>query len=155
MQVVLLLDYSEEEYLKLIVQFYSHIFCIPCSQSLRLSGSDSNRICLACETNLPNPDDAVSTVLNPTEDYKTSVLSGLSPSIIMEIASRSLSFWAYQSTQEMLVGSTYQREYEADFDKLQNLPTISFQVFTREIHQSQVSSRQDYARREFRDHVDA
>ena len=50
---------------------------------------------------LPNPDDVVSTQLNPTEDYKTSVLSGLNPSIIMECAGRGLSFWTYQSTQEM------------------------------------------------------
>ena len=52
---------------------------------------------------LPNPDDVVSTQLNPTEDYKTSVLSGLNPSIIMECAGRGLSFWSYQSTQEMYV----------------------------------------------------
>ena len=52
---------------------------------------------------LPNPDDVVSTQLNPTEDYKTSVLSGLNPSIIMECAGRGLAFWTYQSTQEMYV----------------------------------------------------
>jgi E3 ubiquitin-protein ligase CCNP1IP1 len=51
---------------------------------------------------LPNPDDVVVTNLNPTEDYKTSVLSGLRPFVIMEIAGRALSFWAYQAAQEML-----------------------------------------------------
>lgn len=50
---------------------------------------------------LPNPDDVVITNLNPTEDYKTSVLSGLSPNIIIECAGRALGFWAYQTTQEM------------------------------------------------------
>jgi E3 ubiquitin-protein ligase CCNP1IP1 len=50
-----------------------------------------------------NPDDAASTVLNPSEDYKTSVLSGLDPNTIMECASRALVFWAYQTTQEMCV----------------------------------------------------
>lgn len=50
---------------------------------------------------LPNPDDAVSTVLNPTEDYKSSVLSGLDPSTIVDCAGRALSFWVYQTTQEM------------------------------------------------------
>ncbi|KAI9736390.1 MAG: hypothetical protein M1818_006123 [Claussenomyces sp. TS43310] len=49
-----------------------------------------------------NPDDAVITNLNPTEDYKTSVLSGLSPNIIMECTGRALSFWAYQTTQEIV-----------------------------------------------------
>ena len=60
-----------------------------------------NRICPACQTSLSNPDDAVSTQLNPTEDYKTSVLSGFSPSTIMECAGRGLAFWSYQATQEM------------------------------------------------------
>jgi hypothetical protein len=40
--------------------------------------------------------------LNPTEDYKTSVLSGLSPTIIMECASRSLAFHSYQTSQEII-----------------------------------------------------
>jgi E3 ubiquitin-protein ligase CCNP1IP1 len=52
---------------------------------------------------LSNPDDVVVTNLNPTEDYKTSVLSGLNPNVIMECAGRALSFWAYQATQEMFV----------------------------------------------------
>ncbi|KHJ35296.1 putative cyclin b1 interacting protein 1 [Erysiphe necator] len=49
-----------------------------------------------------NPDDAVLANLNPTEDYKTSVLSGLSPNIIVECAGRALNFWAYQTTQEIV-----------------------------------------------------
>ncbi|KAF4253354.1 hypothetical protein KXW98_002082 [Aspergillus fumigatus] len=61
------------------------------------------RRCPACQTILVNPDDAASTVLNPSEDYKTSVLSGLDPNTIMECASRALVFWAYQATQEMCV----------------------------------------------------
>ncbi|QSZ34318.1 hypothetical protein DSL72_005909 [Monilinia vaccinii-corymbosi] len=51
---------------------------------------------------LPNLDDVIVTTLNPSEDYKTSVLSGLNPSIIMECAGRALSFWAYQTTQEIV-----------------------------------------------------
>jgi E3 ubiquitin-protein ligase CCNP1IP1 len=81
----------------------SHIFCHGCAESLGLSRpTTSNRCCPACQTVLLNPDDAVYTVLNPTEDYKTSVLSGLDPNTIMECAGRALGFWAYQSTQEML-----------------------------------------------------
>lgn len=80
----------------------SHIFCLPCSETLGLTApAGGNRLCPACQMQLPNPDDVVSTQLNPTEDYKTSVLSGLNPGIIMECAGRGLSFWTYQSTQEM------------------------------------------------------
>lgn len=85
-----------------LISGFSHIFCTACSELLGLSAiAGNNRLCPACHTSLPNPDDAVLTKLNPTEDYKTSVLSGLAPSIIMECAGRGLAFWSYQSMQEM------------------------------------------------------
>jgi hypothetical protein len=81
----------------------SHIFCIECSNRCQLSGQREGQrpSCPACHVILTNPDDVIVTNLNPTEDYKTSILSGLHPNIIMECAGRALSFWAYQSTQEM------------------------------------------------------
>ncbi|MCJ1245469.1 hypothetical protein MMC30_002673 [Trapelia coarctata] len=86
-----------------VVTTCSHIFCIPCSEHLGLANPGGGpRSCPACSTGLTNPDDAVSTLLNPTEDYKTSVLSGMSPTAIMECAGRGLAFWAYQSTQEII-----------------------------------------------------
>ncbi|EME78556.1 uncharacterized protein MYCFIDRAFT_87847 [Pseudocercospora fijiensis CIRAD86] len=89
-----------------VVTTCSHIFCIPCANRLGLSEpQDGQRRCPACKTDLTNPDDAVITSLNPTEDYKTSILSGLSPTIIMECAGRGLGFWAYQMAQEI----TYQQ----------------------------------------------
>ena len=81
----------------------SHIFCLDCAQSLGLAAANGIKICPACETELPNQDDAAITCLNPSEDYKTSVLSGLSPALIMECAGRALAFYSYQTTQEMLV----------------------------------------------------
>ena len=82
----------------------SHIFCLPCSEHHGLLAPASDRrVCPACHTILINHDDAASTNLNPPEDYKTSVLSGLSPTTIMECAGRGLAFWAYQSTQEMYI----------------------------------------------------
>ncbi|KAK3071198.1 hypothetical protein LTR53_009078 [Teratosphaeriaceae sp. CCFEE 6253] len=87
-----------------VVTTCSHIFCVPCSESSRLASPDTNaRTCPACGTQLSSPDDAVVTQLNPTEDYKTSVLSGLSPTIVMECAGRALSFFSYQTAQEMQV----------------------------------------------------
>ncbi|KAJ3321771.1 hypothetical protein HDV06_003920 [Boothiomyces sp. JEL0866] len=49
-------------------------------------------ICPACETNLTQRDDVVITDLNPTEDYKSSVLSGLRPeeAAYQEIVQRGL-----------------------------------------------------------------
>ncbi|KIY45874.1 hypothetical protein FISHEDRAFT_48450 [Fistulina hepatica ATCC 64428] len=62
------------------------------------------KLCPACETSLSEPDDVVVCSLHPSNDYKTSVLSGLNPSIILEICSRAISFWQYQTHQE----SSYQ-----------------------------------------------
>ncbi|KAF4971178.1 hypothetical protein FSARC_1900 [Fusarium sarcochroum] len=87
----------------LVTTFDSHIFCIECAQRLGVTAqeADHRNTCPACHSQLTNPDDAVITNLNPSEDYKTSVLSGLSPNIVMECAGRALSFWAYQTTQDI------------------------------------------------------
>ncbi|KAF9495758.1 hypothetical protein BDN71DRAFT_1390782 [Pleurotus eryngii] len=74
----------------------SHIFCVDCANEL----FNSSRLCPACETPLTEPDDVVVSSLHPTNDYKTSVLSGLSPSVILEICNRAISFWQYQIHQE-------------------------------------------------------
>ncbi|KAI2628933.1 hypothetical protein GGS21DRAFT_526603 [Xylaria nigripes] len=81
-----------------------HIFCGDCATRLGLANQarDKPTACPACGTHLTNPDDAVVTNLNPSEDYKTSVLSGLNPNVIVDCASRALSFWAYQVTQEII-----------------------------------------------------
>ncbi|KAL4780969.1 hypothetical protein BJX76DRAFT_27218 [Aspergillus varians] len=85
-----------------VVTTCSHIFCLQCAEALGLSRpTGGERRCPACDMTLINPDDAVSTILNPTEDYKTSVLSGLNPDTIMECTGRALQFWTYQMTQEI------------------------------------------------------
>ncbi|EPQ59375.1 hypothetical protein GLOTRDRAFT_33968 [Gloeophyllum trabeum ATCC 11539] len=61
---------------------------------------NASRLCPACESPLSEPDDVVVSSLHPSNDYKTSVLSGLTPSIILEICSRAISFWQYQIHQE-------------------------------------------------------
>ncbi|EMD41106.1 hypothetical protein CERSUDRAFT_45072 [Gelatoporia subvermispora B] len=61
---------------------------------------NASRLCPACETSLTEPDDVVVCSLHPSNDYKTSVLSGLNPAIILEICSRAMSFWQYQVQQE-------------------------------------------------------
>ncbi|KAJ9626127.1 hypothetical protein H2204_010078 [Knufia peltigerae] len=48
------------------------------------------------------PDDVDRTRLDPTDDYKTLVLSGLDPPTILDIAARAVSFWQNQSAQEMI-----------------------------------------------------
>ena len=81
----------------------SHVFCSDCADTTGLSRStNAHRTCPACNASLHNPDDVVVAGLSPSEDYKTSVLSGLSPTIIMECASRALAFHGYQTSQEII-----------------------------------------------------
>ncbi|KAL5330188.1 hypothetical protein ACEPPN_003713 [Leptodophora sp. 'Broadleaf-Isolate-01'] len=89
-----------------VVTTCSHVYCPDCANYLQLASVREGQrpICPACDTQLSNPDDAIMTNLNPTEDYKASVLCGLSPTVIMECAGRALNFWAYQTTSEI----TYQ-----------------------------------------------
>ncbi|KDQ64676.1 hypothetical protein JAAARDRAFT_52623 [Jaapia argillacea MUCL 33604] len=58
------------------------------------------RLCPACETSLTEPLREKVSTLHPSNDYKTSVLSGLTPAIVLEICSRAISFWQYQIHQE-------------------------------------------------------
>ncbi|KIY73771.1 hypothetical protein CYLTODRAFT_416794 [Cylindrobasidium torrendii FP15055 ss-10] len=81
---------------KAVVTTCSHIFCVECANELFTEA----RLCPACEALLNEPDDVVVCSLHPSNDYKTSVLSGLTPTIILEICSRAMSFWQYQSYQE-------------------------------------------------------
>jgi E3 ubiquitin-protein ligase CCNP1IP1 len=90
----------------------SHIFCQKCAHELGLTSSNEIcRDCPACGSRLQNTDDCVLTNLNPPEDYKTSILSGFAPSVVLDCASRALAFYAYQSSQEMYsTVSTYTTE---------------------------------------------
>ncbi|KAL1791855.1 hypothetical protein ACET3X_009606 [Alternaria dauci] len=86
-----------------VVTTCSHVFCSDCADTTGLSRStNAHRTCPACNASLHNPDDVVVAGLSPSEDYKTSVLSGLSPTIIMECASRALAFHSYQTSQEII-----------------------------------------------------
>lgn len=116
---------------------HRHIFCLQCADRLGLSiPGPRERRCPACQAVLSNPDDAVSTVLNPTEDYKTSVLSGLDPNTIMECAARALMFWSYQTTQEMCVEQSVTNSRVADgYIKL--LPRVSGKELDRKVCESE------------------
>lgn len=46
-----------------VVTTCSHLYCVECARTL----FDRERVCPACSTNLPEPDDVVLTNLNPTE----------------------------------------------------------------------------------------
>ncbi|XP_041374599.1 E3 ubiquitin-protein ligase CCNB1IP1-like [Gigantopelta aegis] len=74
----------------------SHIFCDEHGTKEFNKSFD----CPACETTLSRKFDIIRVDLQPTEEYKSMVLAGQKPEVIMEICARSLAFWTYQSHQE-------------------------------------------------------
>ncbi|KAH8982379.1 hypothetical protein EDB92DRAFT_1936866 [Lactarius akahatsu] len=88
----------------------SHIFCVDCANELFSASRlcpGAVHICRKPIKNILIPgsivgslDDVVVSSLHPSNDYKTSVLSGLNPATILEICSRAISFWQYQIHQE-------------------------------------------------------
>ncbi|KAI9597013.1 hypothetical protein BDF19DRAFT_489392 [Syncephalis fuscata] len=75
----------------------SHIFCVACADT----AFSISLLCPSCQTSLTASNDIVLAELNPSEDYKSSVLAGLRPDIIADVCQRALSFWTYQVTQEI------------------------------------------------------
>ncbi|KAK3753809.1 hypothetical protein QZH41_018473, partial [Actinostola sp. cb2023] len=101
--------------------------------------------CPACEANLSGKYDVVRVELQPSEQYKSMVLAGQRPEIIMEIASRALSFWTYQAFQERTYQefvankskekiSQMEQYYEQMISKAQTeISCILYQVMHREL----------------------
>ncbi|KAL4882626.1 hypothetical protein BJY04DRAFT_37720 [Aspergillus karnatakaensis] len=142
-----------------VVTTCSHIFCLQCADDLGLSRPNGERHCPACQSALLNPDDAVSTVLNPTEDYKTSVLSGLDPNTIMECAGRALMFWSYQSTQEIFyqeyLGKTLTDKYtnlNTQMDKM--IHNANTEISTLQTRLADMQAAQEQLRKKNQELVD-
>ena len=59
--------------------------------------------CPICNHLLGSKLDIVRIDLNPSEAYKSMVLCGLHPDIIMDICSRSINFWLFQNRQDYMM----------------------------------------------------
>lgn len=74
-------------------------------------------------------DDIILTQLNPTEEYKSSVLAGLKPDIILDVCSRAIAFYEYQTSQELAFRSILQKNTEEKYNTLKS----RFDLVTRDI----------------------
>ncbi|XP_047484848.1 E3 ubiquitin-protein ligase CCNB1IP1-like isoform X2 [Penaeus chinensis] len=83
------------------VTFCSHIFCPEDGRNLRQTPCE----CPACGAKLTLQSDILRVELDPTEQFKSMILAGLQPEVIMEVCHRGLAFWTYQVNQER----TYQQ----------------------------------------------
>ncbi|XP_068731639.1 E3 ubiquitin-protein ligase CCNB1IP1-like [Montipora capricornis] len=76
----------------------SHIFC----DEDGTREFNKSLVCPACETNLSAKFDVIRVDLQASEQFKSMVLAGQKPEVIMEICSRALAFWTYQTHQEKM-----------------------------------------------------
>ncbi|GAU92649.1 hypothetical protein RvY_04700-2 [Ramazzottius varieornatus] len=72
----------------------SHTFCDE-HGLLEFTGQRISK-CPLCLTELGNPLDIIKTDINPSEQYKSMILAGQRPEVVIEMAARSLAFWNYQ-----------------------------------------------------------
>ncbi|KAJ1975518.1 ATP-binding cassette, regulator of translational elongation [Dimargaris verticillata] len=76
-------------------------------------------------------DDLVVINLNPSDKYKSSVLAGLHPEFILEIASRGLAFWTYQMSQEMDFRDAVEAQYREKLQQVEaHMATTTLQAKT-------------------------
>ena len=69
----------------------------------KLLFSAHQKKCPVCDHALGGKLDIVRVELNPSEAYKSMVLCGLHPEIIIDICSRAINFWIFQNQQEYLL----------------------------------------------------
>ena len=102
----------------------SHVFC----------EEDGSRefakelLCPSCNTELTGKFDIVRVDLQPSDQYKSMMLAGLKPEIIMEIASRGINFWMYQASQERVFYEYAQKKVKESANKVR-IPLLLMHEF--------------------------
>ncbi|ORX89966.1 hypothetical protein K493DRAFT_215045 [Basidiobolus meristosporus CBS 931.73] len=94
----------------------SHLFCVECANEAFSVAST----CPTCRTDLVQKNDIALIDLHPSEGYKSSILSGLRPEVVIEICSRALAFWTYQTTQEVYFQEAISKSFERQNILLEN-----------------------------------
>lgn len=102
----------------------SHVFCDEDGTKI----FKDKAVCPVCCSDLPGQYDIVRVDLQPSDEYKSMLLAGQRPETIIEICSRALSFWTYQTHQERI----YQEHiYGKLKDKLTQLEGYYQQLLSR------------------------
>ncbi|KAK0629953.1 hypothetical protein B0T17DRAFT_205101 [Bombardia bombarda] len=83
-----------------VVTACSHALCLDCANRHDFAG-EGPYTCPVCQQPLSSSE-IFRQPLQPSEEWKSVVLCGLSPTAVMECAGRALSFWSYQMTNQIL-----------------------------------------------------
>ena len=110
-------------------------------------------VCPACDSVIPSTDDIICLSLNPTEEFKSTILAGMHPDIILDICQRALRFWTYQVEQEAFVQSSLMKKVESRYAQIeQQLQTAMHRThvevgkWKQKVHELQKSLDQERQR---------
>nr|XP_018917919.1 PREDICTED: E3 ubiquitin-protein ligase CCNB1IP1-like [Bemisia tabaci] len=92
----------------------SHIFCEEHGNMI-----SQNQVCPACNESLLGNHDATIQNLNPPDIFRSMVLTGLRPDVIVDIIARSMAFRTYQMAQERAYYDSTIQTLETQMNKLE------------------------------------
>ncbi|KAK7861878.1 hypothetical protein R5R35_002845 [Gryllus longicercus] len=103
---------------KAVITSCSHAFCMHHGNQIL----SNELMCPACKTPLnKNKYDLTCADLNPSEDFRSMILAGLRPEIIIDIAHRAISFWSYQIHMENMYHIIQYQEWKKKHSELQQV----------------------------------
>lgn len=111
----------------------SHAFCVEHGKKEFKRNADNSLTCPACGTELRDKFDVIQADLKPSETFKSIVLAGMKPDIIMDIAMRAMSFWSYQVEQETLYQENVAKHTREKLQCMEEINTLNLQKLKAEL----------------------
>uniref|UniRef100_H2Y617 Uncharacterized protein n=1 Tax=Ciona savignyi TaxID=51511 RepID=H2Y617_CIOSA len=102
----------------------SHVFCYADGEKLIAN----EKKCPVCNHQFTGKMDLVRFDLNPSEAYKSMVLCGQKPDVVLDVCNRAIAFWNFQMRQETLY-----REYESKKSKALSAELQTTKVELKEV----------------------
>ncbi|GBP44620.1 E3 ubiquitin-protein ligase CCNB1IP1 [Eumeta japonica] len=120
----------------------SHAFCVEHGKIGFKRNVDNTMTCPACNSELRDKFDVIQADLNPGETFKSIVLAGMKPDMIMDVAMRAMSFWSYQVEQETLYQESLVKHVRNKLQCLEELNSLNAQKHKAELeaHKNKISS---------------
>ncbi|CAK1544493.1 unnamed protein product [Leptosia nina] len=114
----------------------SHAFCVEHGKSEFKQNTENCFTCPACGTELRGKFDVIQADLKPSETFKSIVLAGLKPDVIMDVAMRAMSFWSYQIEQETLYQETLAKHSNEKLQCSEEINNINLKKLEAELESS-------------------
>lgn len=111
----------------------SHAFCVEHGQREFKRNAENSLTCPACGSELRDKFDVIQADLNPSETFKSIVLAGLKPDIIMDVTMRAMSFWSYQVEQETLYQEGLAKHAKEKLNCMEEVNNLNVQKLKAEL----------------------